>query len=53
LGAQNLKTKKDRKKWTIQYTSAILKDENLKYFKTLKKQDDIADVVCMIESYLQ
>lgn len=52
LGAVNLKTKKDRKEWTIRYVENILEGENLKYFKSLKKQDDIADTVCMIESYL-
>jgi hypothetical protein len=51
LGAVRLKTKLDRKKWTISYTKDVLKGDNLKYFESLKKQDDIADVVCMIESY--
>lgn len=51
LGGINLKTKKDRKKWTIEYTSKILNGDNLKYFETLIKQDDIADAICMIESY--
>ena len=51
LGAVNLKTKRERKEWTIQYVSKLLKDDNLKYFKSLAKQDDIADVVCMIQSY--
>lgn len=51
LGATNLKAKRDRKEWAIQYTTFVLKDDNLRYFKALKKQDDIADVVCMIESY--
>lgn len=51
LGAINLKTKEDRKKWTIQYTTKILTEEKLEYFNSLTKQDDIADVVCMIESY--
>lgn len=52
LGAINLKTKKDRKEWTIKYTLELLKDDNLKYFTSLSKKDDVADVVCMIESYL-
>lgn len=52
LGAVDLKDKKDRKKWTIQYVSKLLTGDNLRYFTNLKKQDDIADVVCMIESYL-
>jgi hypothetical protein len=52
LGATNLKTKRDRKEWTIHYVSKLLKDDNLKYFKNLVKQDDVADVVCMIESYM-
>ena len=51
LGAGNLKTKKDRKKWTVEYVSEMLTGENLRYFESLNKQDDIADVVCMIESY--
>jgi hypothetical protein len=52
LGAVDLKSKNDRKKWTVQYVSKLLKGDNLKYFQTLKKQDDIADVVCMIQAYL-
>lgn len=51
LGAPILKTKQDRKKWTIQYTLNILSGNNLEYFNSLSKQDDIADVICMIESY--
>ncbi|CCV01951.1 RuvC-like Holliday junction resolvase [Invertebrate iridescent virus 22] len=51
LGAPSLKTKQDRKKWTIQYASNILCGENLEYFNNLSKQDDVADVICMIESY--
>jgi hypothetical protein len=51
LGAINLKTKLDRKKWTIEFASTILKDENLKYYTSLPKKDDVADVVCMIESF--
>ncbi|CCV01778.1 RuvC-like Holliday junction resolvase [Invertebrate iridescent virus 22] len=51
LGAPNLKTKQDRKKWTIQYASNILCGKNLEYFNNLSKQDDVADVICMIESY--
>jgi len=51
LGAVDLKNKRERKRWAIQYARDILKDENLEYFETLKKQDDVADVVCMIESY--
>lgn len=51
LGAVNLKTKKDRKEWTIEYVSKLLKDENLRYFKSLKKKDDVADVICMIETF--
>jgi hypothetical protein len=52
LGAINLKTKKDRKKWTINYVQNLLTGDNLRYFENLNKQDDIADVICMIESYL-
>jgi hypothetical protein len=52
LGATNLKTKKDRKEWTIKYTAELLVEDNLKYFESLSKKDDVADVVCMIESYL-
>lgn len=52
LGAGNLKTKKDRKKWTVEYVSEMLTGDNLRYFESLNKQDDVADVVCMIESYL-
>ncbi|CCV02128.1 RuvC-like Holliday junction resolvase [Invertebrate iridovirus 25] len=51
LGAPTLKTKRERKAWTTQFTSELLTDENLKYFQSLSKKDDIADVVCMIESY--
>ena len=52
LGAVGLKNKTDRKKWAIQYASRILDGDNLKYFQHLLKQDDIADVVCMIESFI-
>lgn len=51
LGAEIGLTKTCRKQWTVQYASGVLKDHNLEYFKNLKKQDDVADVVCMIESY--
>jgi hypothetical protein len=51
LGATNLKTKRDRKEWTIQFVTNLLTGDNLRYFASLNKQDDIADVVCMIESY--
>jgi len=51
LGASNLKTKKDRKDWAVQYTSQLLSRDNLRYFESLKKKDDVADVVCMIETY--
>jgi hypothetical protein len=51
LGAEKLKTKKDRKKWTIEFASTVLRDENLGYYQALNKKDDIADVVCMIEAY--
>lgn len=51
LGAPTLKTKRERKAWTTQFTSELLTGENLKYFQSLNKKDDIADVVCMIESY--
>jgi hypothetical protein len=53
LGAIDLKSKKDRKLWTINYVSNLLTGDNLKYFQSLSKQDDVADVVCMIESYLK
>jgi hypothetical protein len=53
LGAIDLKNKADRKKWTIQYTLQLLDGENLKYFQSLTKKDDVADVVCMIESFLR
>lgn len=53
LGAINLMTKKNRKEWTVKYTQKILTGDNLRYFESLNKQDDIADVVCMIESYLK
>ena len=52
LGAKNLKTKKDRKLWTVEYTLNLLQGETLEQFKQFRKQDDLADVVCMIESYL-
>lgn len=52
LGATDLKTKKDRKKWTIQYAYNFLSGDNLRLFENLKKKDDIADAICMIESYL-
>lgn len=52
LGAINLKTKKDRKEWTIKYVQELLTGDNLRYFENLNKQDDVADVVCMIESYI-
>ena len=52
LGATNLKTKNDRKEWTIKYATNVLEGENLRYFESLKKQDDVADVICMIESFL-
>lgn len=53
LGAKNLKTKKDRKLWTVEYTLNLLRGETLEQFKQFRKQDDLADVVCMIESYLR
>lgn len=53
LGAVNLKTKKDRKEWTVRYVLQLLDEDNLVYFQSLTKQDDIADVVCMIESFCQ
>ena len=52
LGAVDLKTKKDRKDWTIQFVKNLLDGDNLRYFESLSKKDDVADVVCMIESYL-
>jgi hypothetical protein len=52
LGAIDLNNKADRKKWTIQYTLQLLDGENLTYFQNLTKQDDVADVVCMIESFI-
>ena len=51
LGAKNLKTKKDRKLWTVEYTLNLLQGETLEQFKQFRKQDDLADVVCMIESF--
>jgi hypothetical protein len=51
LGGTNLPTKEARKKWVVQYVSNILKDENLKYFQALEKKDDVADAICMIQSY--
>ncbi|AHL67600.1 RuvC-like Holliday junction resolvase [Chloriridovirus anopheles1] len=51
LGAERLKSKAERKKWTIQFVSHLLTGDNLKMFQSLPKKDDIADVVCMIESY--
>ena len=53
LGAIDLNNKADRKKWTIHYTLQLLDGENLAYFQSLTKQDDVADVVCMIESFLK
>lgn len=53
LGAEKLKTKKDRKDWTIQFVNDLLDGDNLRYFESLSKKDDVADVVCMIESYLK
>ena len=53
LGAVDLNNKMDRKKWTVHYVLQILDGENLTYFKSLSKQDDIADAVCMIESFLK
>ena len=53
LGAKNLKTKKDRKLWAVEYTLNLLQGETLEQFKQFRKQDDLADVVCMIESYLR
>lgn len=51
LGAEKLKTKAERKKWTVQFVSRVLDADNLQWFETLFKKDDIADVICMIESY--
>lgn len=51
LGAINLKDKKDRKRWTVEYVSNLLTGDNLRYFTNLTKQDDVADVICMIESF--
>lgn len=53
LGAVDLKDKKSRKKWTVAYTENLLLDDNLKYFQSLPKQDDVADTVCMIEAFIK
>lgn len=52
LGAPSLESKTARKKWTIEYALQMLDGENLVYFRNLIKQDDVADVICMIESFL-
>ena len=52
LGAGELKTKDARKAWTIKYVSSLLEGDTLDYYNNLSKQDDVADAICMIESYL-
>jgi hypothetical protein len=51
LGACILPNKSSRKKWTVAYALKLLKGDNLKYLENLTKKDDIADVVCMIQSF--
>jgi hypothetical protein len=51
LGGVALKRKVDRKKWTIKFAESVLCGEDLEYYLGLRKKDDIADVICMIESY--
>lgn len=51
LGAPKLAAKKDRKNWTIAYAADLLKGDNWRVFQTMAKKDDVADVVCMIESF--
>jgi hypothetical protein len=51
LGADNRMDKKQRKEWTVAYVKNILTDDKLDYFNSLTKKDDVADVVCMIESH--
>lgn len=53
LGGSHLKTKKERKKWTIDYALQLLTGDNLRCFKNLDKQDDVADAICMIEAYIK
>lgn len=51
LGAPKLVSKKQRKNWTVSYAERILKGDNLRSFQSMVKKDDVADVVCMIESF--
>lgn len=51
LGAEGLKTKLERKKWTTNFSSQFLKGPILSKFEKMTKKDDIADTICMIESF--
>lgn len=46
-------SKLERKKATIAYVNNYLKGEELKLFRSFKKQDDIADTICMIIHHLE
>lgn len=53
LGGAGLKRKVDRKKWTIKFAESTLTGKDLEYYLSLSKKDDVADVVCMIESFMK
>jgi hypothetical protein len=52
LGAtKDTMTKKERKQWTVDYVRGLLINDSLEWFENLDKKDDVADAICMIESY--
>jgi hypothetical protein len=52
LAAPPLLTKHARKKWTTDFAKTLLFGDQLLAFENLSKQDDVADTICMIESYI-
>jgi hypothetical protein len=51
LGAPPSQTKPERKLWTVEYVANLLEGELYEYFQQLPKKDDVADTVCMIQSF--
>lgn len=55
LGAPYPQTKPQRKKWCTKKAQEVLEirgdTEILEYVKSLKKKDDVSDVVCMVEAW--
>jgi hypothetical protein len=51
LGAPPSQTKPERKLWTVEYVANLLEGQLYEYFQQLPKKDDVADTVCMIQSF--